>query len=79
MKILIQNLQKQPGLATMLAGEHDPHVMLAQEINLHSETFPFQATHVSSIGYGTAISSQGEVENIRLVESPYAEFGGIIR
>ena len=79
MKILVQNLQKKPSLATTLAGEHDPHVMLVQEINLHSETFPFQATYVSSMGYGTAISSKGGLRNIRLVESPHAEFGGFIR
>lgn len=78
MKVLIQNLQKRSLLATQLFEEHDPDVMLAQEINLHSETRNFPANNVSSMGYGTAISSKSELENIMCVRSPYAEFGGMI-
>ena len=79
MKVLIQNLQKRSLLATQLFEEHNPDVMLAQEINLHSETRVFPASNVSSMGYGTAISSKsGELENIKCVRSPHAEFGGTI-
>lgn len=78
MKVLVQNLQKRDGLATELFEEHDPDLMLAQEINLHSETYSFPASNVSSMGYGTAIGSKFQVTNIKLVRSPYAEFGGII-
>ena len=37
MKVLIQNLQKQSGLATDLIQQYEPDVMLAQEINISSE------------------------------------------
>lgn len=81
MKILIQNLQKQPGLATSLLREYDPDVMLAQEINLRSENSAVNdlsfhlARNTSKFGYGTAIFSKRKLENVKLVESPYAEFG----
>lgn len=79
MKVLIQNLQKREGLATSLSQKHDPDVMLLQEINLNSETHPFPANNVSSMGYGTAIgSSKFKLSNIRGVKSPYTEFGGFI-
>jgi endonuclease/exonuclease/phosphatase (EEP) superfamily protein YafD len=79
MKVLVQNLQKRDGLATELFEEHDPDVMLLQEINLHSEKHNFPASNVSRMGYGTAIGSKLEVTNIKFVQSPYAEFGGMIR
>lgn len=80
MKVLVQNLQKRAGLATKLFEEHDPDVMLAQEINLRSETFHFQATNVSRIGYGTAIGSKRlQVTNVKCVQSPHAEIGGFVR
>jgi endonuclease/exonuclease/phosphatase family metal-dependent hydrolase len=78
MKILVQNLQKRNGLATELFEEHDPDLMLLQEINIHSETHSFPASNVSSMGYGTAIESKFDVTNIKYIQSPYAELGGII-
>mmetsp|Transcript_22361 Transcript_22361/g.40356 ORF Transcript_22361/g.40356 Transcript_22361/m.40356 type:complete len:200 (+) Transcript_22361:63-662(+) len=79
MRVLVQNLQKRSGLATELFNEHDcPEVMLVQEINLNSESYSFQASSVSSMGYGTAIGSKFDVSNVTSVLSPYAEFGGII-
>lgn len=79
MRVLVQNLQKRDGLATQLINEHnDPDVILVQEINLHKESYDFQAYNVSSMGYGTAIGSKFELTDIKLVESPYAEFGGTI-
>jgi len=78
MKILVQNLQKRDSLATELFEEHDPDLMLLQEINIHSETHSFPASNVSSIGYGTAIGSKFKVTNIKYIQSPYSEFGGVI-
>jgi endonuclease/exonuclease/phosphatase family metal-dependent hydrolase len=78
MKVLVQNLQKRSALATELINKHDPDVMLAQEINLSSETHTFQASNVSSLGYGTAISCKDSVTDIKLVSAPYAEFGGFV-
>ena len=78
MKILVQNLQKRDSLATELFEEHDPDVMLLQEINIHSETHSFPASNISSMGYGTAIGSKFEATDIKYIQSPYSEFGGII-
>lgn len=89
MKILIQNLQKQSGLAGELVEEHHPDLMLAQEINLSSEDPKYhfdQACFVSKrLGYGTAIgaipqgdSTEGLLDNVCRVESPHAEAGGWI-
>jgi endonuclease/exonuclease/phosphatase (EEP) superfamily protein YafD len=78
MKVLVQNLQKRSALATELINEHDPDVMLAQEINLSSESHAFQASNVSSLGYGTAISSKDSVTDIKRVNAPSAEFGGFV-
>lgn len=78
MKVLIQNLQKIECLASQLFETYSPDVMLVQEINLRSETSPFPANHVSSLGYGTAIGSQYELTNIETVRSPHAEFGGFV-
>ena len=78
-KVLVQNLQKIKGLGTELINEHNPDVMLAQEINLNSESdSDFHAHNTSSLGFGTAIWSKSPITNIQLVESPYAEFGGFI-
>jgi len=78
MNILVQNLQKRDSLATELFEEHEPDLMLLQEINLHSETHSFPASNVSSMGYGTAIGSKLEMTNIKYIQSPYSEFGGVI-
>mmetsp|Transcript_29534 Transcript_29534/g.53575 ORF Transcript_29534/g.53575 Transcript_29534/m.53575 type:complete len:204 (+) Transcript_29534:224-835(+) len=78
MKVLIQNLQKKEGLATQLSATYDPDVLLVQEINLTSETSPFPANNVSSMGYGTAIGSRFELSNIQTILSPYSECGGFI-
>jgi len=80
--VLVQNLQKKPGLAGALIAQHAPDVMLAQEISLSSED-PAQfgdAHNTSRMGYGTAIhDSSGAPANVRRVESPVAEFGGFVR
>ena len=78
MKLLIQNLQKIEGLATELSQEHKPEVMILQEINLSSENHSFPARNTSKLGYGTAIGSKYGVNDIKLIQSPYAELGGII-
>ncbi len=87
-KVLIQNLQKTSNLASDLLEDNDPDLMLAQEINLHSESGQddFSASNVSSLGYGTAIVAHKSVRNknptvtdVQRVDSPYAEFGGLIR
>lgn len=79
-KIVVQNLQKRPGLASQLLDDYSPDFMLVQEINLHSidkESFP--VNFVSKQGYGTAIHSKDQqLTNIRRVQSPHAEFGGFI-
>ena len=89
MKVLIQNLQKRNSLATDLCNEYDPDIILAQEINLHTETNDgccyFPANNVSSMGYGTAIGihnknkhkEEFKVSDIKKVQSPNAEFGGM--
>mmetsp|Transcript_3403 Transcript_3403/g.4550 ORF Transcript_3403/g.4550 Transcript_3403/m.4550 type:complete len:214 (+) Transcript_3403:95-736(+) len=92
MKVLIQNLQKKPGLATELLLEHSPDVMLAQEIDFLSEKNHSDdnangsyAHNTSKLGYGTAIHSSDRNKNchpitdIHLIDSPYTEFGGLIR
>jgi len=78
MKVLIQNLQKRKHLGTELFESYDPDVMLVQEINIYSETLSFPANNTSSMGYGTAIWSKYGMENIKKVQSPYAEVGGIV-
>lgn len=80
--ILVQNLQKKPGLAGALAARHSPDVMLAQEINLFSEDAAMfgDAHYTSRMGYGTAISCSSAVPtHVRRVMSPVAELGGFIR
>ena len=78
MRVLVQNLQKIHRLATELLEEHNPDVMILQEINLPSENHTFPASNVSRMGYGTAIGSRYDINNIKLIQSPYAEFGGLI-
>lgn len=88
LNVLIQNLQKTPNLASDLLDDKDPDVMLAQEINLYSESGQddFSASNVSSLGYGTAIvahksnrNKNPTITDVQRVESPFAEFGGLIR
>lgn len=84
MKVLIQNLQKRSGLATDLLNEHDPDVMLAQEISITYERNHYDdkyyAHNTSSLGYGTAIYSKGhDIRKVKLVEAPCSEFVGTIR
>lgn len=58
MKILIQNLQKQSGLAMEMMQTYQPDVMLLQEINIRSENAGKNVTethNTSRLGYGTAI------------------------
>lgn len=82
MKVLVQNLQKKSNLASELFDKYNyPDVILAQEINLGSETKKdiLKAHNTSNLtGYGTAIGTQLEVSNVKLVNSPYPEFGGTI-
>ena len=79
MKVLVQNLHKRSGLATQLVQDHQPDVLLAQEINLFSELVNV-ACNTSRLGYGTALyASHGTWTNIRQVQSPHAEMGGIVR
>lgn len=78
MKIVIQNLAKVAGLGTTLAELYEPDVLLAQEINLATESIA-TVSNTSRLGYGTAIYSRGDaVSNVRNVSSPNAEFGGFI-
>ena len=77
-RVLVQNLQKKDNLASELFHEYKPDVMLLQEIKLHSETVHFQASYVSRMGYGTAIGSKFDVKKVKQIQSPSAEFGGII-
>ena len=77
LKVVVQNLEKKSGLAGALVRQHEPDVMLAQEISLRSEDSGlFPARHTSRAGFGTAI--HGEVTDVRLVTSPHAEVGGFI-
>lgn len=79
MKILIQNLNKKKGLATKLVKEYQPDIMLAQEINLRSESINTVSNTSSRLGYGTAIYSHtAEITNVKKVNSPNSEFGGFI-
>ena len=78
MKVLVQNLQKRAGLATRLSTKYKPDVSLVQEINFNSETYPFEASTLSSMGYGTAIGSSSELNEIKHVKSPHKETGGFI-
>ena len=78
-KVVVQNLEKQRGLATKLVRELAPDVLLAQEISLDTEEDAlFPAHHVSPSGYGTAVYGRGDVRDIRAVVSPHAETGGFI-
>jgi endonuclease/exonuclease/phosphatase (EEP) superfamily protein YafD len=82
MRIIVQNLQKQPSLATDLVKQFQPDMMLLQEINLYSEDNQpsFSAHFVSDKrGFGTAICSNTTIPtNVRHVPSPHAELGGFI-
>jgi endonuclease/exonuclease/phosphatase (EEP) superfamily protein YafD len=79
MKIVVQNLQKRAHLGGELIEKHDPDVLLAQEINLKTESQEFgTANFVSRLGYGTAIYSKSAITNIRQVKSPHAEIGGFV-
>jgi len=81
MKVLVQNLQKKSNLASELYEKYNhPDVILAQEINLPSETQNknlFERSHNTSniTGYGTAIGTKLDVSNVKLIKSPYPEFG----
>lgn len=78
MKIVVQNLAKKARLATELVELHQPDVLLAQEINLSSESID-TVNNTSRLGYGTAIYSRtAAVTNVRRVTSPNAELGGFI-
>lgn len=88
MRIFVQNLQKQSGLATELIDCWKPDIVLAQEINWRSESNEIKqqsAKFVSRItGYGTAIYGTNNDDddaftNIRYVQSPHPELGGVIR
>lgn len=83
MKVLVQNLQKRPGLASELASRQQPDVMLAQEISWSTEDEDsFRRRSVcytsSATGYGTAIYSVNALKDVRHVRAPQAEFGGLI-
>jgi endonuclease/exonuclease/phosphatase family metal-dependent hydrolase len=85
MKVVIQNLQKIPGLASQLVGQQNCDLMLVQEINYPSEeqTLRTENYHVARYtsqwkGYGTAILASKELSNIKRVPSPHAETGGFI-
>ena len=72
--VLVQNLEKQAGLASALIDKYNPDLFLAQEISISSEVVTFQAHSVSRRGYGTAIySKQKQLSNIRTLLSPHAE------
>lgn len=80
LKVIVQNVQKQTGLAGRLVDLYKPDVLLAQEVNLPSEPEGlFGATHTSRMGYGTAIYCQNGAVNVKRVASPHAEIGGLIR
>jgi len=72
-RVIVQNLEKRSALASELIDKYSPDVMLAQEINIYSETNlkSFLTSNVSSMGYGTAISSNEQITNIRKVFAPY--------
>ncbi|KAL3899109.1 MAG: hypothetical protein SGARI_006528 [Bacillariaceae sp.] len=64
-----------------LLKKYAPDIMLVQEIHLTDDDNAsfFSAHFVSKMGYGTAIGSELPLENIKKVQSPYAEMGGFIR
>jgi endonuclease/exonuclease/phosphatase (EEP) superfamily protein YafD len=77
MRVVVQNLQKRDGLASRLVSEHQPDVLLAQEINLPSESV--SVVHSTSrMGYGTAIYGRDTPTHVQHVTAPYAEIGGFI-
>jgi endonuclease/exonuclease/phosphatase (EEP) superfamily protein YafD len=74
--VIVQNLQKKPGLASKIIASTQPDVFLAQEINLESEKkASFPASNVSRLGYGTAIHAKtsSNISNIRRISSPHPE------
>jgi endonuclease/exonuclease/phosphatase (EEP) superfamily protein YafD len=74
--VIVQNLQKKPGLASGIIASTQPDVFLAQEINLESEKkASFPASYVSRRGYGTAIHAKtgSNISNIRRISSPHPE------
>eukprot|EP00592_Proboscia_alata_P018640 CAMPEP_0194407682 /NCGR_PEP_ID=MMETSP0176-20130528/5671_1 /TAXON_ID=216777 /ORGANISM="Proboscia alata, Strain PI-D3" /LENGTH=313 /DNA_ID=CAMNT_0039207423 /DNA_START=166 /DNA_END=1107 /DNA_ORIENTATION=+ len=75
-RVLVQNLQKIPALATELMEEYKPDVMLAQEINFYSETNlgGFSVINISSMGYGTAIISNEQITDVNKVHAPHPDF-----
>jgi hypothetical protein len=85
MRIVVQNLQKQPGLAGRLivahsADAHPVDVFLAQEISIGSEPGHFREAHFTSkMGYGTAIYCRCGATDVRRMVSPTAELGGFIK
>uniref|UniRef100_A0A7S1ZMJ6 Endonuclease/exonuclease/phosphatase domain-containing protein n=1 Tax=Trieres chinensis TaxID=1514140 RepID=A0A7S1ZMJ6_TRICV len=79
MKVIVQNLQKRPSLASEIIEQHDPDAFLAQEIDLRSERVTFGAHNTSRLGFGTAVYGKAELTDVKLVTCPHAEFGGLIR
>ena len=84
MRIVIQNLQKQPGLAGRLifahsADAHPVDVFLAQEISIGSEPQFREAHFTSKMGYGTAVYCRCGATDVRRIVSPTAELGGFIK
>ena len=81
MKVLVQNVEKKARLASRLVQMADePDVCLIQEINLKTEESSFfeVAHNTSKIGYGTAIYGKLSLTDVRQVNSPHAETGGLI-
>lgn len=83
MRVIVQNVQKRPGLASSLIREHKPDVLLAQEINLKTEDkslFETAAHSTSKMGFGTAVYGRGptSLTDMILVNSPHAETGWLI-
>jgi len=83
-RVVIQNLQKQTQLASDLVAQYQPDILLAQEVNLSSESESFTEQAVaftSRNGFGTAVYSadQNRLSSIHRVESPHSETGGFIR
>jgi hypothetical protein len=82
MKVIIQNLEKQQQLATRLVQQHNPDVLLAQEIDINGEDSRLvnkqMVSNTSKLGYGTAIYAKLPFIISDVVLSPHAEFGGFI-
>lgn len=76
--LVVQNIQKQYGLAGRLVKQFAPDVMLVQEIKIKTEDAS-QFAHFTPGGHGTAIyCKSGKPRDMIKVESPAREFGGII-